>query len=236
MGIKVISTSRYIAMNKQILIPLLFSAFILSACSTVSLPINPVTDKPVKQTDASEVKNTDDPIADMADTKRGLISEPIADALTRVTKKPFGIKISPKNSPVNPEKFTGYHTGTDFETFPEEQDSDVQIHAICDGPLLLKKYSTGYGGVAVQKCVVENSDITVIYGHLKLDSITSKTRDNLIAGEQIGVLGKGYSTETDGERKHLHLGIHKGTAINILGYVQTESQLDNWIDAMTLLK
>jgi hypothetical protein len=30
-------------------------------------------------------------------------------------KKPFGIYITPENSPVQPENFTGYHTGIDVE-------------------------------------------------------------------------------------------------------------------------
>jgi murein DD-endopeptidase MepM/ murein hydrolase activator NlpD len=222
-------------MKTKILITLLFG-IILSACSTASstIPTNPITDKPATETKTDNVAS--DTISTPAETKIEKIAEPIDNALTRVTKKPFGIKISPKNSPVSPEKFAGYHTGADFETLTEEQDSDVQIYAICAGPLDLKKYATGYGGVAVQKCKIDNSDVTVIYGHLKLDSISATIGQNLNPGELIGLLGKGYSTETDGERKHLHLGIHKGTAINILGYVQVQSQLSNWIDAMTLLK
>jgi hypothetical protein len=49
--------------------------------------------------------------------------------------RPFGIYITKQNSPVQPERFTGYHAGTDFETFPEEKDTDVVINAICDGKL-----------------------------------------------------------------------------------------------------
>jgi murein DD-endopeptidase MepM/ murein hydrolase activator NlpD len=228
-------------MNKRILLLLLFfSVFLLSACSTTP---NPTTDKPVAQTktdtaisDTPVAKITSDSIVNPTDTTSGQISEPIDNALNRVTKKPFGIKVSPNNSPVSPEKFSGYHTGTDFETLPAEQDSDVKIYAVCTGPLLLKKYASGYGGVAVQQCNIEGSDVTVIYGHLKLDSISVETAQNLTSGELIGILGKGYSTETDGERKHLHLGVHKGKTISLLGYVQNKAQLDGWIDALTLLK
>jgi len=200
-------------MNKRILISLFFSSLILSSCSATSYP---TTNEPVTPTetnnivsDASAVK-TSDSVVSPTDAKSGQISEPIDNALTRVTKKPFGIKVSPDNSPISPEKFSGYHTGVDFETFPNEQESDVNIYVVCTGPLLLKKYTSGYGGVAVQQCNIEGSDVTVIYGHLKLDSISAKTGQNLNSGEQIGILGKGYSTETDGERKHLHLGVHKG--------------------------
>lgn len=163
------------------------------------------------------------------------ITPPINDALSRITKKPFGIKISPTNSPVSPEKFSGFHTGVDFETPPDEPNVDVPIFAVCNGPLLLKKWATGYGGVAVQKCVIAKMDVTVIYGHLKLAGISTAVGEQLADGQQIGILGKGYGTETDGERKHLHLGIHKGTTINILGYVKSQSDLSQWLDASAYL-
>jgi hypothetical protein len=43
-------------------------------------------------------------------------------------------------------------------------------------------------------------------------------------------LGKGFSSETDNARKHLHLGIHKGKGINYRGYVNTQAELESWID------
>lgn len=153
----------------------------------------------------------------------------------RVTKKPFGIYITPKNSPVQPEKFTGYHTGIDFETTTAEANIDVSVVAFCDGKLLEKKYATGYGGVAVQSCVLNNQSVTIIYGHLKLASITPTVGQTLKKGDLLGVLGKGYSTETDGERKHLHFGIHIGSAINILGYVQKQSDLSSWLDPIQFI-
>ncbi|HUO75338.1 MAG TPA: M23 family metallopeptidase [Candidatus Paceibacterota bacterium] len=155
---------------------------------------------------------------------------PLTNAKSRETKKPFGIYVTPSDSPVSPEKFTGYHTGLDFETTPAEADIDVPVRALCDGTLLVKEYATGYGGVAVQSCVLDGQPVTVIYGHLKLASITPAVGSAIARGDALGVLGKGYSTETDGERKHLHLGIHKGTTINILGYVQTKAALNGWLD------
>ena len=155
---------------------------------------------------------------------------PLDRAAERVTKKPFSIYITPKTSPVQPEKFQGYHTGTDFEIFPEELNADVPVRAICSGKIAVKRFASGYGGVLVQNCVLNSQPITVIYGHLKLASVAKNTGDNLNAGDAIGILGKAYSAETDGERKHLHLGIHKGSAINILGYVQSKAELSGWID------
>lgn len=63
----------------------------------------------------------------------------------RVTKKPFGIHITKTNSPVSPERFSGYHSGVDFEILPGEEDTDVEVRAICTGPLVMKKRATGYG-------------------------------------------------------------------------------------------
>lgn len=98
------------------------------------------------------------------------------------------------------------------------------------------KYRGGYGGIAVQACKLDNQNITVIYGHLRLPSIVSNVGQELASGDKLAVLGTGFSQETDGERKHLHLGIHKGTAINILGYVQNPAELQNWIDITKYLK
>ncbi len=155
---------------------------------------------------------------------------------SRITKKTFGLYVTPSNSPVSPEKFTGYHTGVDFETTPDEANIDIPVPAICEGTLLLKKYATGYGGVAVQSCMLYGQPVTIIYGHLELASIMPGIGQQLKKGETIGILGKGYSTETDGERKHLHLGIHKGLVINILGYVQKQPELSGWLDPMQFLK
>jgi hypothetical protein len=160
---------------------------------------------------------------------------PISNPTQRVTKKPFGIKVSPQNSPVTPEKFSGYHNAVDFEIISGEEDVDVEITAVCEGKLLTKRTATGYGGVIVQSCTLDENPVTVVYGHIKLSSVDKKVGDAITIGERLGVLGKGYSSETDGERKHLHLGIHKGSAVNIAGYVQTEAALKDWIDIRTVL-
>jgi murein DD-endopeptidase MepM/ murein hydrolase activator NlpD len=96
--------------------------------------------------------------------------------------------------------------------------------------------ATWYGGVVVQQCELEKQPVTIIYGHLKFTSITISTKVIMKAGEKIGILWKGYSSETDWERKHLHLGIHKGKTINILGYVSLSKYLSDWIDPMKYLK
>lgn len=168
-------------------------------------------------------------------SSQSVLLPPISNALSRITKKPFGIYITPKTSPVQPERFTGYHTGVDFETLASEANIDVPISAVVNGKVLVKQYVSGYGGVLIQSATINNQAVTILYGHLKLASINLKVGQQIKAGDKIGVLGKGYSSETDGERKHLHLGIHIGTSINYKGYVRIKSQLSGWLDAQKLL-
>lgn len=158
---------------------------------------------------------------------------PIGDAAARVTKKPFGIEIHPHTSPVPGDRFDGFHVGVDFETTEDEQEIDVPVYAACEGPLLFKKMAKGYGGVAVQRCALDGKDVVVIYGHLRLESVTPKAGQTLRPGQRIGVLGTGHSEETDGVRKHLHFGIHESaTTTDIRGYVKTEAETGEWLDAL----
>lgn len=154
----------------------------------------------------------------------------IENAAERITKKHFGIFINPENSPVQPENFYGYHTGVDFEIFEDENNKSVDIFFVCDGKILEKRFASGYGGFLVQLCNIEDNSVTIVYGHLDLKSITKTIGDEVSRGEKVGILGKGFSSETDGERKHLHLGIHKGMDVNISGYVQNKKDLSDWID------
>lgn len=156
---------------------------------------------------------------------------PIDRASERVTKKPFGILIKRETSPVQPERFSGYHTGTDFETFPAESDTAVSVYAVCTGKLEVKRRASGYGGLIAERCTLDGKSVSVIYGHLALGSVTATVGDVLEQGSVIGTLGKAESADTDGERKHLHLGIFKGTGTaSILGYVASQKELDQWID------
>jgi murein DD-endopeptidase MepM/ murein hydrolase activator NlpD len=159
---------------------------------------------------------------------------PLDRASERVTKKPFGIYITPETSPVQPERFQGYHTGTDFEIFPEELNVDVPVRAVCDGKLLVARTASGYGGVVVESCQLNNQPITVIYGHLNITSVKFKVGDQIKAGDILAYLGAAYSSQTDGERKHLHLAFHKGGGVNILGYVQNKADLSGWVDPCSI--
>ena len=148
---------------------------------------------------------------------------------SRIFKKAFGDYITPANSPVQPERFSGYHTGTDFEVLPSEDPHTIEVTALCDGPIKISRWVKGYGGVIIQSCTIESEPATVLYGHVSLE-------DAAVAGSfvekdsPIAVLGKGYSHETDGERPHLHLAVHRGDSIEYRGYVQKESELEGWVD------
>lgn len=160
---------------------------------------------------------------------------PLDSPKERISKKPFGIWIHPQNSPVFPERFSGYHTGIDLEIFPGEEDDDVEVKALCSGEIFDLKTVSGYGGVVLQSCLYEEQPITVLYGHIDGKRTRFSVGDQMKAGAVLGFLGKGYSEETDGERKHLHLGIIKGNKENFLGYVVSKDLLDQWIDPCKLI-
>ncbi len=175
----------------------------------------------------------DNNIADEKKTDPEKIADtpvPLDQAKKRVTKKPFGIFITPKDSPVQPEKFRGYHTGTDFEIFPEESKKDVSVRAVCPGTIAVKRSASGYGGVVVERCVLGGEAVTVVYGHLVLASVTAVVGDSVEKGVILGTLGASGSADTDGERQHLHFGIHRGDVIDIRGYVAEKRMLDQWLD------
>lgn len=153
---------------------------------------------------------------------------------SRVYHKPFGIRITPATSPIQPERFSGYHTAIDLE-FDDQNDSDIPVVAIADGTVVQSKTVDGYGGlVVVQHHDVGGRALVGIYGHLDPSSL--RTTGTVKKGEQLGMLGEGFSTETDGERKHLHFGLYTGAGIDIRGYVATEGELTNWIDPLPELE
>lgn len=168
---------------------------------------------------------------------------PIENALERVTKKPFGIKVSPGNSPIKPERFSGYHTGADFEVSKSEKHEPIKVRAICHGEILENKLVGGYGGTIVQKSALGNGDeniepIIVIYGHLDTSEELQIVKPGQFVGEGdvIGFLAPPESRSSGFERKHLHLGIIKGSEIDYRGYVQDRKELDGWVNPEELLK
>jgi len=163
---------------------------------------------------------------------------PLPDAGSRPTPLHFGLYVTPDpdENPIDPpERFTGYHAATDFEVYRGEAKKDVPVYAICGGKIIFSGHSEGYGGLITQHCSIKGEPVTVIYGHLTVDSLVDA--DTLAGtGQTIGILGTGRSSETDGNRKHLHLGIVKGHGGGVAGYVQNESELDGYIDPMSVLR
>lgn len=155
---------------------------------------------------------------------------PLDRSSERVSKKTFGTKVSPNDSPVLPERFSGFHTGWDFEIFPDELNQDVTVTAFCGGKVRVKETASGYGGLLVQDCHVGNVPMTVVYGHLQLASVEVKVGAYRAPGDRIGLLGDNNSSQTDGERKHLHFDLHKGTTVNIRGYTNTQAELSGWLN------
>ncbi len=199
-----------------------FGILVMAGAFLVYEKTRPNNDSPIPQPNNEAHTTTLPPVA-----------QPMDLTSIRVTKKSFGTFVTPQNSPVQPERFRGYHTATDFETFPDEANSDLPVYAICSGKILQKRTATGYGGVLVQSCTINNQSVTVVYGHIKLSSIAKLVGDSFTQGEKIGYLGQ-PPAETGGERKHLHLGIHKGTTVDIRGYVNAESDLAGWLDFQKL--
>lgn len=166
---------------------------------------------------------------------RPLLVPPLDRPEKRSGLKPFGIYVSPKDSPLPEERFTGFHTGVDLEVFEEELEQAVPVRAICRGEIAAALKVSGYGGVIVQRCVISGEEATVLYGHLDPGDFLFSPGQTADAGDIIGRLGADRSEQTDGERKHLHLGIHRGSGIEYRGYVGSEQELENWLDPCDLI-
>lgn len=166
------------------------------------------------------------------------LAQPLERANERPKKLTFGLYVTPDpaQNPIDPpERFIGYHTALDFEIFPEEKDQAVSVYSICPGKVVYKNTVEGYGGTLIQSCVIQGQEVTVLYGHLKPSSMSIEKDAALKAGEKLGVLGAHLSEETSQTRKHLHLGIHKGNRIELRGYVQAKSDLDQYLNPAPLL-
>lgn len=163
-------------------------------------------------------------------TAKGTPIEPIAEFKSRISKKFFGTYVTPQNSPVQPERFTGYHTAVDVEY--ADVTGEVPVIAVADGTVVSSQVVDGYGGVILIKHTINGLTYVAVYGHLDPKSLVANNK-TVKAGDPIGVLGDGGSSETDGERKHLHFGLVKGGGINLKGYVSTQTELSAWADPLS---
>lgn len=220
--------------TKVIILPLVLPAllFLFSGC------IGPTDTKRTPDADNSKNKAGETRVVTTTPTESEPKEEevkkewtpPLENASERVTLKPFGIFVTPQDSPLEQERFSGYHTGTDFEILEGEKERGVPVKTVCSGELVQKRTASGYGGVVVQRCEIEGEPVTIIYGHLDIKSVEAEKGESLKTGERLGILGEGKSPETDGERKHLHLGLRQGEEVNIKGYVNSQEDLSDWLD------
>jgi len=131
----------------------------------------------------------------------------------------------------------GYYTGVAFESFEDEREGkEVPVYVFCEGPLVEKRFAIGYGGIAIQECILEGQTVHVLYGHMAIESIELNIGDELTPGTLLGNLGDHESAETDRAPKQLHFAIHKGAKPDIRGYVQKQEDLTEWIDPQTYFK
>ncbi len=162
---------------------------------------------------------------------------PLPYAYNRPTPLHFGLFVTPdpKQNPIDPpERFIGFHAATDFEIVSGEENADVPVYAICKGPVVYSGFAKGYGGLLVQQCTLRNEEVTVLYGHLALDALPAPGTA-LRPGQQLSILAASRSHDADGNRKHLHLGIHRGPQLDVRGYVQREQELQHYIDPQKIL-
>lgn len=200
---------------------------------TVAVDTNTEPKKPETNTNTASDTNTTAPVAPDAPS---MIMPPMVDFISRVTKKPFGIHITPSTSPIQPEQFSGYHTGADAEMTAAEADLDLAVKSVAAGTVLFAGRVDGYGGVIVIRHTINDEPLLSLYGHLRISSFTVKAGSGVKQGQQLAVLGTGFTSETDGERKHLHFGLIRGTTITYRGYVERESELDAWVDPVAWLQ
>ncbi len=195
---------------------------ILLGCMQTKTPNPQVSTAPTKS-------GTQIPTDQPAPIPKTVLAYPIDNFTTGVTKKPFGIYITPATSPVQPERFTGYHTGADIETSAAQKDTGVWVHAIADGKVELNRWVSGYGGVIIISFNFNGKTYSALYGHLNTPA-NLKVGDRITAKQTLTTLGAGYSHATDGERKHLHFSLRPGVDLDLRGYVQNKSELSSWID------
>ena len=130
---------------------------LVSVKPPVKVAAKPITTTPRAPTQLS-------PSATSPSVDPNALTPPIADFKARITKKFFGTYVTPQNSPVQPERFTGYHTGVDVEY--GDVTGIVPVYAIADGTVTYANWVSGYGGVIVIEVTIDGAPHLVLYGHV----------------------------------------------------------------------
>lgn len=164
---------------------------------------------------------------------------PLEKYSQRQKYKKFGQYISPEfylgQESLYPNKFLGYHAGDDLEILPNELNQKVPVYAISGGIITYFGKIQGYGGLILEQ--LPNQNLTVLYGHLNLQEIILQVGDKVSPGQKIAYLGHAFSTDSGGERKHLHFGIYRGNGLYFKGY-ETDLNILNskWLNPDAFLK
>lgn len=193
---------------------------------------------PVKLSDSAVPNTTPSPSQTFAPT----LVYPLDNFAARITANDFG-QYYPPGGTTNPDRkvcsnatyYVGYHTANDLETFPNELNIAVPVKSIADGTVREVSPVSGYGGLIVIEYNLGGSTYTAYFGHINLATATVKAGDHVTAGEHIADLGSQCSNINGNVRKHLHFGLHKGTTIDVRGYVPDQTTLSNWVDPKVLL-
>lgn len=158
------------------------------------------------------------------------LREPVINFRDHITKKAFGIYITPDTSPIENDHFSGFHTGVDAEF--TDTITDVAVSAIADGTIIVSQWTTGYGGAIVIRHTINDMPVYALYGHLDATSFTHDIGTRVTAGQQIAILGDDHSEETDGVRKHLHFSLSTTDILTMRGYVKTQEELAHWLNPL----
>ena len=167
---------------------------------------------------------------------------PISSFATRATTNLFGTFYLAGGS-ANPDRlvcpnatyYSGYHTAVDLETTSAEASQNMPVLAIAAGTVRQVSAVSGYGGLIVIQYNLGGSNYTAYYGHINLSTAKVKAGQNVTVGETLANLGPSCSLTNGDVRKHLHFGLHKGTAIDVRGYAPDKTALASWVDPVQLL-
>ncbi len=183
------------------------------------------------QSSTLQQSNTPTPIPSNSPTQPAIVY-PISRYNERITNRWYGKAITAADRQSLPcgAAFHGFHTGDDLEVTSDELNQEVPVFAITDG--IVRQVGTvgGYGGLLVIQYNLDGQTVTAYYGHINLSKTVVKKGDIVKPGQKVSILGDNCSSQTAGERKHLHFAIHKGSLIDVRGYVQTESELQSWLN------
>jgi len=185
----------------------------------------------------NNVPNTVVPVTPQTETPVvATLYYPMSGFDARISVREFGklVKATDVVSPCG-APFSGYHDADDLEVTPAEVNVDVPVYAVADGVVKQVSAVSGYGGLLVLGVTLKDQSYTVYYGHINLGSATLVAGSSVKAGQKLASLGAQCSTQTSGERKHLHFAMHKGATVDVRGYVPTFGELAAWIDPKAYL-